>query len=69
MMPVLAIAGVIYLILLVGYVFYSIYAFHHLNEFGYSSDTSSHMFRVYLGISSAILLATIASIIIGLVSL
>lgn len=64
----LAIAGAIYVILLIGYVLYSLYAFHHLNEFGYSSDTSSYMLRVYLAISVVILLATVGALMVGLAS-
>lgn len=65
MMP-LAIAGVIYMLLLAGYILYSVYAFHHLNEFGYSDDTSSKMLRIYLGLSLFIILIAIIIVAIGL---
>ena len=64
----LAIAGAIYIGLLIGYTLYSLYAFHHLNEFGYSSDTSTHMLRVYVGISLVVISITIGIVVVGLVS-
>jgi hypothetical protein len=65
MLP-LAIAGVIYILLLTGYALYSVYAFHHLNEFGYSADTSSQMLRIYLGLSLFIILIAIVTVVLGL---
>lgn len=64
----LALAGAIYVILLIGYTLYSLYAFHHLGEFGYSNDTSSHMVRVYVVLSMLIVAVTIGIVVIGLVS-
>lgn len=63
----LAIAGAIYILLLIGYVLYSVYAFHHLYEFGYSADTSSQMLRIYLGLSLFIILIAIVMVVIGVI--
>lgn len=62
----LAIAGAIYILLLIGYILYSVYAFHHLNEFGYSDDTSGRMLRIYLGLSLFIILIAIVIVVIGI---
>ena len=64
----LAVAGAIYVMLLIGYILYSLYAFHHLNEFGYSSDTSSYMLRVYLVLTVIILCITVGALMAGLAS-
>ena len=64
----LAVAGAIYVMLLIGYMLYSLYAFHHLNEFGYSSDTSSYMLRVYLVLTVIILCITVGALMAGLAS-
>ena len=61
-------ALVAYSVFLAIYILYSIYAFHHLNEYGYSGSVSQQMVRVYLVISGAILLLTGVAVFIGLVS-
>ncbi len=65
MLP-LAIAGGIYGIVLLGYALYSLYAFHHLQEYGYSVDTTTYMIRVYLGVTILIIAITMALFVVGL---
>ncbi len=62
----IAVAGGVYGLVLLAYALYSLYAFHHLSEFGYSSDMSQRMFRVYGVLTLAILLATSAVALVGL---
>ncbi len=57
-----------YGLFLLGYVLYSVYAIHHLNEYGYSGDASQRILRLYLGTSSLITIASIVGILIGLAS-
>lgn len=57
--------AVAYLIFLLGYSLYSIYAIHHLNEFGYSGDASQTMLRFYIAVSSIVLLTTAITVLVG----
>lgn len=66
MLP-LAIAGGTYGIVLVGYALYSLYAFHHLREYGYSVETTAYMIRVYRAVTILILLITGGCFLAGLV--
>lgn len=64
MVPLLA--GGMYLLVLLGYSLYSMYAFHHLNEYGYSVETTQYMFRVYLISSAIIVVITVGLLVLGL---
>ncbi|MCA9388292.1 hypothetical protein KC644_00850 [Candidatus Berkelbacteria bacterium] len=58
-----------YGVFLLAFSFYSIYAIHHLNEFGYSGDASQRMLKVYIGFTVTVLTLTVVGVISGLVSL
>ena len=54
----LAIITPLYILFLIGYGLYSIYAIHHLNEYGYSGVASQRVLRVYIGCAGLIILIT-----------
>lgn len=58
----------LFLIYLLAHALYSIYAIHHLNEYGYSGDASQYMLRLYAGFSSLVVIVALAAVIYGLAS-
>ncbi|MBI4032128.1 hypothetical protein HY374_00300 [Candidatus Berkelbacteria bacterium] len=64
----MVIAVALFLVALVGFGLYSVYAVHHLNEYGYSGDASQQMIRTYLGCASLIILLAIAGVIAGIMT-
>ncbi|MBI2589680.1 hypothetical protein HYW32_01490 [Candidatus Berkelbacteria bacterium] len=69
MSPLFYFAIIVYLCLLLTFVLYSVYAAHHLNEYGYSGDASQSMLRAYIGFASVVILLTFVGIIIGALTL
>ncbi len=65
-MAALAAAGGVYSLVLLAYALYSLYAFHHLGEFGYSTDVSNRMLRTYVACTAIILLVTALVVMAGL---
>lgn len=49
--------------------FYSIYAVHHLREFGYSGDASQRVLKLYIGFTALVVVVTVIGIVFGLASL
>lgn len=56
------------LVALLAFGLYSVYAVHHLNEYGYSGDASQQMLRGYFGCATVIVLTTVVSVIIGVLT-
>ncbi len=58
----------LFLIYLLAHVLYSIYAIHHLNEYGYSGGASRYMLRLYAGFSSLVAILTLLAVVYGFMS-
>lgn len=50
----------LYLIFLVGFFVFSAFGLYHLQEYGYVGDFSKKMIYLYVGIAAAIMLVTVA---------
>lgn len=68
MAPVIALLG-FYGLFSIGFLLYSIYAAHHLNEYGYSGDASQQALRAYIFVTSVIFIMSLVGIAVGLFQL
>lgn len=64
----MAIAIALFLTGLTGFALYSIYAVHHLNEYGYSGAASQQILRIYLGSAAVIIIVTVAGLLFGVLT-
>lgn len=65
----LLLAFIGYGVFLLLFSFYSIYAVHHLREFGYSGDASQRVLKLYIGFTALVVVVTVIGIVFGLASL
>jgi len=65
----LVVVLIAYLFVLIVFFLYSLYAVHHLNEYGYSGDASQLALKIYLGYSSIVIMVSLVGIFVGLMSL
>ena len=63
------VVGLGFFLFLASYFLYSVYAIHHLNEFGYSGDASQSMLRFYFGFTIVVLVAALIGLTVGFFTL
>ncbi len=66
MMVLLALIG--YTLVLIAFSLYSLYAIHHLNEYGYSGVASQLALKIYVGYSSVVVILSMIGILAGVLT-